>query len=330
MSGLRLTLACDAYDRTQALRTGEVRAAGIDLNYLCLPVEETFHRMIKYREFDVAELSLSSYVLTLNDDEPPFIAIPVFPSRSFRHSCVYINTAAGIGEPEDLIGRVVGVPEYQLTAAVWIRGILADHHGVPWDSVQYRTGGLHAPGRAEKIALNLPDSVDIAPIPEGRTLAEMLVTGEIDALQTPRTPQPFRDGNPEVARLFGDCPAVEADYFGKTGIFPIMHVVVIRREVYEQNRWIARSLYTAFEESRRRVMAHLDDNAALRCMLPWLPEEVARTRAIMGQDYWSYGLDRSDPTLAQFLRYSYEQGLAGRLWEPEQLFAPEAAEPVIV
>lgn len=330
MSKLRITLACDAYDRTQALRTGDVTVAGVDLNYLSLPVEETFHRMVKHQEFDVAELSLSSYVLTLDWPEPPFIAIPVFPSRSFRHSGIYVNTAAGIRTPDDLVGRVVGVPEYQVTAAVWIRGILADHYGVPIDSVRYRTGGLHTPGRTEKVALHLPDSIKIEPIPDDRTLAEMLVSGEIDALQTPRTPRPFAEGRPEVARLFADYPAEERAYFQDTRIFPIMHVVVIRRDVYNQHRWLARSLYEAFEKSRRHAMAGIDETAALRYMLPWLPTEVARTREAMGSDYWTYGLDPTDPTLSQFLTYSHHQGLASILRTPEQLFASEATDDVIV
>lgn len=329
MSPLSLTLACDGYDRTNALRTGSVRPTGIDLNYLALPVEETFHRMVKYREFDVAELSLSSYLLTLESDDQPFVAIPVYPSRSFRHSGIYVNTAAGIDKPEDLVGKVVGVPEYQVTAAVWIRGMLAEHHGVPVDSVKYRTGGIHAPGRTEKIALNLPDSVDIAPIPSDRTLDEMLVNGDIDALYSPRTPRSFAQGRPEVAHLFEDVVGVEADYFRTTGIFPIMHVVAIRREVYETNRWIARSLYTAFESARQQTLAQIDETASLRYALPWLAAEVARTRAVMGHDYWRYGLD-SDPTLDRFLAYSHDQGLVSRLWSREQLFAPEATDDTLV
>jgi len=330
MSKLPLTIACDAYDRTQALRCADVQVDGVDLNYLCLPVEETFHRMVRHREFDAAELSLSTYVLTLESPDPPFVAIPVFPSRSFRHSAIYINTNAGIHSPEDLVGRVIGVPEYQLTANVWVRGILADDYGVAVDSVQYRTGGLHAPGRVEKAALTLPDSIDLEPIPDGRTLSEMLVTGEIDALYTPRAPRCFTEECPEVARLFSDYPTVEADYFRRTGIFPIMHVVVIRRDVHERNRWVVRSLYNAFEESRRRTMEAIDQTAALRYMLPWLGHEVARTRDIMGSDYWSYGLDNNQETLNQFVIYAYDQGITSQLWAPQQLFAAEATDPVIV
>lgn len=330
MSRLRLTVACDNYDRTLALRTGEVHPDGIDINYLCLPVEETFHRMVKYREFDVAELSLSSYVLTLDTNDPPFVAIPVFPSRSFRHGGIYVNSDAGIHAAGDLVGKVVGVPEYQLTAPVWIRGILAEHYGVPVDSVRYRTGGLHDPGRREKIALSLPDSVDIAAIPADRTLSDMLVRGEIDALYAPRTPRPLMEGRPEVGRLFSDVAAEEAKYFQNTGIFPIMHVIAVRREVYEAHRWVARSLYEAFEKARRWAMNGMEDAVALRYMLPWLAPEVSRTKSIMGDDYWRYGVDDADPTLATFLAYSFQQGLASRLWQPRDLFAPEASDPVLI
>lgn len=329
MNELRLTLACGNYDRTQALRTGEVRPDGIELNYLCLPVEETFYRMVKFHEFDVAELSLSSYVLTLDAQDPPFIAIPVYPSRSFRHSGIYINTAAGISSPADLVGRVVGVPEYQLTAPVWIRGILAEHYGVAVNSVRYRTGGLHEPGRVEKIMLTLPESIDIAPIASDRTLSEMLVSGEIDALYTPRAPRPFIDRSPEVGRLFPDAAREEAKYFQRTGIFPIMHVIAIRRDVYNENRWVARSLYESFERARQLAMVRIDETVAPQYMLPWLASEVSRTKSIMGDDYWRYGLD-DDPTLSAFLAYSFEQGLASKLWCPRDLFAPEATDKVLV
>jgi 4,5-dihydroxyphthalate decarboxylase len=330
MNELRLTLACDGYDRTTLLRTAEVRPRGIDLNYLALPVEETFHRMVKFREFDVAELSLSSYVLTLDAEPRPFVAIPVFPSRSFRHSGIYVNAAAGIRQPSDLVGKRVGIPEYQVTAAVWIRGILADDHGVPIDSVEYRTGGLHTPGRTEKVPLRLPAHIRVSPIREDQTLAEMLAKGEIDALYTPRTPQPFRNGDPRVTRLFPDFATEEAGYFTRTGIFPIMHILAIRRETYEENPWVARSLMDAFEAARLRTLADIDETASLRYMLPWLANEVARTREIMGQDYWRYGADPADPTMETFLRYSHEQCLASRRWSTRELFVPESLDSVVV
>lgn len=327
---LRLAFACEAYDRTLALRTGEVRPDGIDLNYLTLPVEETFFRMAQFGEFDVAEMSLSTYVVMLNRDPRPFVAIPVFPSRSFRHGGIYVNTSAGISTPADLVGKRVGLGEYQLTANVWIRGILAEHYDVPVDSVSYRTGGLHAPGRYEKVSTTHPETLDIAPIGEGKTLSQMLVDGELDAIYSPRTPQPFTDHRPEVSRLFPEARDVEAEYFRTTGIFPIMHVIAIRAEVYQANPWIARSLQKAFIEAKDRCFTGIDETASLRYALPWLAEEVARTRSVMGEDFWSYGNVDNDPALSKFLEYSWQQSLAGKQWQPRDLFVPEALAEVIV
>jgi 4,5-dihydroxyphthalate decarboxylase len=321
-----ITLACERYDRTEALRDGRVRPAGVDLTYLPQQVEETFFRMARFGEFDAAEMSLSSYVVGLTR-EAPFVAIPVFPSRLFRHSGIYVSEASGIREPKDLIGKRVGLAEYQLTANVWIRGILADEHGVPVESVSYHTGGLHTPGRVEKLKVDLPPEIRVEPIGPGRTLSEMLAAGEIDALYTPRTPDSFGHG---VRRLFDPAGPAEEDYFRRTGIFPIMHVVVLRRDVYERNRWLARSLFDAFEESKRLCEEGIDQTAAARYMLPWLHDEVARTRAVLGEDYWPYGLDRNTEVLRTFLRYSYDQGLSARKLDPEELFAPETLESTVV
>src|SRR6184192_3744554 len=201
MSKLRLSLACWNYDRTRALRDGTVQADGIDLNYLTIPVEETFFRMLRHKEFDVAEMSLSSYVISMFQPDRPFIAIPVFPSRFFRHSCIYVNANSGITEPRDLIGKRVGTPEYQMTAPVWIRGILSEHYGVPVDSVTYCTGGEEEPGRPEKLELDLPPNIRIRPIGEGQTLARMLASGEIDSLHTARMPSTFAASGGKVRRL---------------------------------------------------------------------------------------------------------------------------------
>jgi 4,5-dihydroxyphthalate decarboxylase len=326
MSKLRLSLACWNYDRTRALMDGSVRPDGIDLTYLSLPVEETFFRMLRHREFDAAEMSLSSYAVSLARDPGRFVAIPVFPSRFFRHSCIYVNVHAGIREPRDLIGKRIGTPEYQMTAPVWIRGILAEHYGVPVDSVTYFTGGEEEPGRVEKIALDLPPGIRVERIGCAQTLAAMLDAGEIDALHTARMPSTFRAGNPNVRRLFDDYPRVEQQYFRDTGIFPIMHTVVIRRDVYEANRWIAQSLYKAFAEAQRRTYEDLYVTAALKAMLPWLTAHVEEARALMGGDYWPYGFARNRATLATFLRYHHAQGLSKRLLDPEELFAPETLE----
>ena len=232
MAKLRLTLGCWNYDRTRALADGTVRPDGIDLNYVSMPVEETFFRMLRYREFDAAEMSLSSYVVSLFSAGKPFVAIPVFPSRFFRHASIFVNAKAGIAKPKDLVGKRVGSPEFQMTAPVWERGILADHYAVPVDSVTYFTGGLEEPNRVEKLMLDLPPSIDLKPIEPGKTLARMLGDGEIDALQTARAPSSFVDGSGRVRRLFEDFVEVELNYWRATKIFPIMHTVVIRRDVY--------------------------------------------------------------------------------------------------
>jgi 4,5-dihydroxyphthalate decarboxylase len=323
---LRLSFACWNYDRTRALLEGLVQPDGIELNYLDLPVEETFFRMIRHREFDAAEMSLSSYTVSLFRDPAPFIAIPVFPSRMFRHSSIYVNADSGIRDPKDLIGKRVGTPEFQMTAPVWIRGILSEHYGVPVDSVTYYTGGEEEPGRAEKQKLDLPPSIRIQPIGETQTLSRMLAAGDIDALHTARMPSTFAPTGRPVRRLFENYKEVERQYYRETGIFPIMHTVVIRRDVYEKNRWVAQALYKALAESQRRTYQDLYVTAALKAMLPWLTHHVEETRAVMGEDYWPYGFEPNRRTLATFLRYHHEQGLSKRLLQPEELFAPEAME----
>ncbi|HEX3787141.1 MAG TPA: ABC transporter substrate-binding protein [Pseudonocardiaceae bacterium] len=328
-SRISLTLSCWDYDRTQALADGRVRPEGVDLTYLSLPVEETFFRMMRHHEFDVAEMSLSSYVISLSQGAP-FIAIPVFPSRSFRHNGIYVNANSGIEKPSDLVGKVVGVPEYQVTAAVWIRGILEDHYGVPVDSVRYRTGGLHDPGRVEKAALNTPASVEIKPIDPTATLSDMLVTGEIDAMYSPRSPRPFLEHDERVRWLFPDPRAEEEKFFTETGIFPIMHTVVLRREVYEQRPWLAQTLYKAFVAAKTAAVRRLAETAAPFSMIPWSYSEFERVQQLMGPDFWPYGLPDNEKNLAAFLRYSYSQGLAQSQLQPSDLFAPETLDTVKV
>src|SRR5215467_3014254 len=331
MARLAITLACGDYDRTRALADGRVTVEGADLTVLSLGPEEIFFRMVRFEEFDVAELSLSTYVLTAQRDSP-FVAIPVFPSRAFRHSGIYVHSGAGIHSPQDLVGRRAGVAEYQLTANVWVRGILADFHDVPVNRVNYVTGGLHQSGRQEKAAIPaLPDGVQVTGCPEGRTLADMLVTGELDALYTPRVPRPYLAGDPRVGRLFPDARAAEESYYRQTQIFPIMHVVVIRREVYQRSRWLASSLVKAFTQARDLAFSGLDETASMPYVLPWVYQEIGRVRALMGDDYWSYGLNPANLlVLSTFLRYAREQGLADDGIEPEDLFAPETRDELAI
>jgi 4,5-dihydroxyphthalate decarboxylase len=326
MAKLRLTLACWNYDRTRALLDGTIPIDGIELNYLNLPVEETFFRMLRHREFDLAELSLSSYTVSLFRENPPFIAIPVFPSRYFRHSCIYVHAGAGIREPKDLIGKRIGNPEYQMTAPVWIRGIMSDEFGVPVTGSTYFSGGEEEPGRPEKIALNLPPEIRTESIPQDKTLSQMIESGEIDALYTARAPSTFERGSGQVKRLFPNYQPVEQQYYQKTKIFPIMHTIAIRRDVYERNPWVVQSLYKAFLRAQREAYEDLHQTAALKISLPWLNSHVEETERIMGRDFWPYGLEPNVEVLRTFLRYHHEQGLSKRRLEPRDLFAPEALE----
>jgi 4,5-dihydroxyphthalate decarboxylase len=327
---LPLVLACWDYDRTRALQDGRVRPEGIELTYLPLGMPESFFRMLHHGEFDVSEMSFSWFTRTLSFDEPPLVAIPVFPSRMFRHSAIYVHAGSGIDRPADLIGKHVGVPEYQMTAAVWIKGILAEHYYVPVASVTYHTGGLRDPGRTE-LPMNLPPEIVVTPIGEGETLSELIESGGIDALYTAEAPETFRRGSPNVRRLFTDHAAAEREYFAKTGIFPIMHTIVIRRDVYEKSPWVAQSLVKAFEAAKEITYEDLEEVTALKVTLPWLTAEVERTKAAMGtDDFWPYGLDANRETIATFLGYSHDQGLLPRRFEPEELFAPETVRTVRV
>ena len=327
MARLPISLACGPYDRTRALADGRVEIDGVELRYIHLEPEEIFFRMLNYGEFDAAEMSLSTYLLTHLADGP-FIAIPVFPSRMFRHTSVYVNSTAGIDKPQDLVGKTVGVAEYQLTANVWIRGILADHYGLPVESVKYRTGGLNTPGRHEKFSVNLPPQIDIAPVAEGQTLSGLLAAGEIDAIYSPRAPESF--GGPSVRRLFDDSRAEEERYYSETGIFPIMHVLVIHRRVYESNRWIAREMVKAFTAAKDIAFAELRRTVALSISLPWVREEFESTVDRMGSDFWAYGIEANRTVLSSFIRYAHAQGLIDTTPEPEDLFAPETGEQFII
>lgn len=323
MNRLSLSFAAVDYDRFRALQDGRVHAEGIDLNYVPLPVEEIFHRQVTFREFDVSEMSLSSYVLTLNEADSPFVALPVFPSRYFRHQTMFVNARSGIVTPSDLRGKRVGVPEYQITAGVWQRGMLQDEYGVQPEEMAFFSGGAEETGRVEKIALDLPPEISLEPIEGSKTLGKMLSEGELDALLTAHVPSCFYE-HEDVVRLFPRFKEVEKAYFAKTKIFPIMHVVVIRRDVYEQNPWIARSLTKAFEASLDMARDDLMYRSSMKVMLPWLADHVDETIEAMGADYWRYGVEANWHVLETFLRYSFEQGLAKHRWEPEQIFVDSA------
>ena len=320
---LRLTFACWDYDRTRALADGTVRPEGIDLTYLNLPVEETFFRMMRGQEFDASEMSLSSYTASLHSPNPKFIAIPVFPSRFFRHSCIFINKKSGIRRPEDLKGKKVGVPEYQMTAPVWIRGILSDDYGVKVTDYEHHWGGEEEPGRIDKLKIDVPPSIRIKPIGDTNTLSAMIASGKLDAMVTARAPSTFYEHPGEVQRLFPDYVAAEKDYYRRTKIFPIMHTVVIRRDVYEKSRWVAQALYKALVASKAKAMEMYNQTAAMAAMLPWLVAHVEEAKRELGDDWWPYGLEANRKVLDTFLRYHHEQGLSRRRFAAEELFAKE-------
>ena len=323
---LPLTLACWDYDRTRAIMENRVQFDGIDLTYLNLIVEETFFRQMRHHEFEVSEISFSSYLVSMFEEKPPFVVIPIFPSRSFRHSGIYINGDAGIREPKDLIGKRIGCAEYQLTANVWIRGILADEYGVTPSSFTTFIGGLEEIGRVEKAALALPSEIRIEHIGPTQTLSAMLEAGEIDALFSPRAPSSFIRGSGRVRRLFQETHAAEREYYERTRIFPIMHLIAIRRDIYERHRWVAQSLYKGFVEAQRITYDDLHQTAALKAMLPWLIQHLADTEALMGKDFWAYGYRPNVEAINRLLRYHFEQGLSRRQLTPEEIFAPETLE----
>ena len=327
---LPLTIACWDYDRTQRLMNGEVPIEGCDPNFLNLPVEETFFRALRSAEFDVAELSMSSYTMLLSKGAAPYVAIPVFLSRAFRHSAIYVPAGSDLRTPQDLKGRRVGVPEYQLTAPVWVRGILQDEYGVHPRDLHWRTGGVETPGRHEKVDLSLPSDIDVQPIAAGRTLNEMLLSGEIDALVAPRAPSAYHQPGRPVRRLFEDFRSVEQAYFAKTQIFPIMHVVGVRRSLVEQHPWLPASLLKAFTRAKDLALAELGEVAALKVSLPWVAAEQEATVAAMGQDFWGYGVAHNEQVLQTFLRYHHEQGLSKRRVSLDEMFAPGTREQFVI
>ncbi|HEY8609945.1 MAG TPA: ABC transporter substrate-binding protein [Roseomonas sp.] len=319
MSKVTLSLSCVAYDRTRALFDGRVTIAGAEIYPVAMSPEEAFHRNFRHQEFDVTELSMSSYMVQLAEGCCPYIGIPVFPSRLFRHSSIYIRTDRGITRPEDLRGKIVGVPEYQMTVALWMRGILADQYGIRSAEMRWRNGGLEEAGRANVVSLNLPSDVELCPIPEGETLSAQLASGAIDALLSARAPSCF-GRVPEVARLFPDYRVAEEAYFRETRIFPIMHLVGIRRSLVERFPWLPVNVQLAFEDAKRLCLIDNAKIGHLYTTLPWAVDELERTRALMGHDFWPYGLQANAHVLERMTNYAAEQGLTARRLTLDELF----------
>ena len=323
MNKIKLTLACGDYDRTRPLMDGVVAPEGVELTYLPMPPTEIFWRMLRHLEFDVSEIGLVPYMLAVERGEPDLVGIPVYTSRTFRHSTIYVNDKANIRRPEDLAGKRIGVASYVNTAAVWIRGILRDDYGIEHDQIRWMES------RGVKQTFQAPRGVVIEAVPPERTLGAMLAAGELDALITPKIPEAFIAGRPSVRRLFPDFAALEKDYYRRTRIFPIMHVVAMRGELARAHPWLPTSLYKAFCLAKTQCLKELYETPSLKNALPWMIAEVEEVRALFGQaDYWTYGLD--DPkdrnTLEVLSRYVHEQGITSRRLAPEELFDPSVLD----
>jgi len=322
MPDLKLRLACNDYDRCRALIDGSVRPDGISLDITRLKPRALFPRMLDHQEFDAAELSLASYATLVARDASPFVAIPVMLSKLFRHSCVYVRRGAGIERPQDLKGKRVGTTQYGATAAVYMKGMLQDEYGVKPEDMRWFVGGLSTPTEPPLVPLNLPDGIDLQFLAKGRTLEAMFEDGKLDALFAIYFPKLFLAGSPQIVRLFPNHREVEEDYYRRTRILPIMHTVVIRKDVYRDHPFVAPSLYRAFTAARDRAIEPLYDTDALMVSLPFLIDHIEQSRRVFGADFWAYGLEPNRPALDALCRYVYEQGLAPRRVQPDELFVP--------
>ena len=325
MSQLQISIAMGDYDRNRALFDGRVQIDGCDPVYMLLSPEEMFFRAMRSRDFDITELSFSSYLVKHAQGDCPYIAVPVFLSRAFRHTSIYVRKDR-IRTPQDLKGKRVGIPEYQLTAIVWARSILQDDYGIHPEDVTWVRGGIDTPGRPEKIKLNLPAGVHVEAAPEGTTISQLLDAGEIDAFIAPRPPSGAALQNPHVGWLFDDPTAVAKDYYRRTGIFPIMHVVGIRKEIAAAHPWLPGAVFKAFNASKAAALELLADTSATKVTLPFVEEQLKAAKDLLGEDFWSYGVHANRNTLQAFLKHHHAQGLSSRLVEVDELFHPSTYE----
>ena len=325
MTKLRLSVAMGDYDRTRALLDGRIQIDGVDPVYMTLTPEEMFFRAMRSQDFDITELSFSSYLVKHSRGDCPYIAVPVFLSRAFRHTSIYVRKDR-IKRPEDLKGCRIGIPEYQLTALVWARAILQDEYGVHPSDVTWVRGGIDTPGRPEKIKLQLPPDVRVEPAPEGRTISDMLDRGEIDGFIAPRPPGATALRNENIAWLFDDPTAEAKDYFRRTGVFPIMHVVGVRKTLAQAHPWLPGAVFKAFSQSKDHALEQLSDTSATKVTMPFVEEMLKAARETLGEDYWSYGVQANRRTLETFVRHHHCQGLSERLVPVEDIFHPSTYE----
>lgn len=322
MPNVKLTLACWDYDRTRPLMDGRVRPEGIDLDIEILRPRQAFQRMLDKKEFQVSELSLASYAALKGRGNCPFVALPVALSKIFRHSCIYVRPDAGIRTPQDLKGKRVGTSQWSSTGLVFMRGMLQHDYGVKAQDMHWFMGGLNSFVEPPLIPLDLPKDIRLDFLSGAQTLERMFAAGELDALLSLYIPKLFLERRPNIARLFPNYKEAEQDYYRRTGIFPIMHTVVLREDVYRDHPWAARSLYKAFVQARDVAVDGLYDTDALRVALPWLIDHVEETWRVFGHDFWAYGLEPNRPTFAAVGRYVHEQGLCARVVSADELFAP--------
>jgi len=319
LANLELTIAVSDYDHVRDFASGVVRAEGIDANFLTLTIEEIFSRFVKYREWQVSEISAAKYVALRSRGDDSLSAIPVFPSRAFRHSCIYVRGDSNIRSPGELRGKKVGYPEWAQTAGIYARALLTHDYGVPLSEIDWRQAGVAQAGRKEKVALDLPEGIKTTSMPE-RSLNEMLLSGEIDAVITAHPLPAFMAGGGQVSRLVSDYRAVEGEFFRRTGIFPIMHFLAIRGDVLQENPWVAANLQAAFEEAKRRSVARMLDPQASRFPMAWTTHSAEAAAELFGGDPFPYGVEPNRPTLESFLRYAEEQGVIDRPLAVEDLF----------
>ena len=325
MSKLKLSVAIGNYDRVRALLDGSVQIDGVDPVFMTLPPEEIFFRAFRTVDFDICELSMSSFTVKTAEGTCPYVGVPAFVSRAFRHNSIYVRSDR-IKSPADLKGKRIGLPEYQLTACVWARIILEDDHGIKPSDVTWVRGGIDDPSRPEKITIKLPGGVRLENAPEGKTISQLLESGEIDAFVAPRAPSLAGKRHPHIGWLFPDPIAAGRDYYRRTGLFPIMHVTGIRRTLVERHPWLPAAVLKAFTQAKAKCLEELEDTSATKCTLPFVEEELKAARDLMGHDFWSYGLAPNRKVLETFLRHHHAQGLSARLLAPEELFHPSTHE----
>jgi 4,5-dihydroxyphthalate decarboxylase len=320
VADLTLTLACVPTDRTRPLLDGRVGVPGVRLEFIAGEAEDIFRRALREQAFDVTEMSLASHITMTGRGEAAYVAVPVFLSRCFRHSAIYVRTDRGIAEPKDLKGKRIGIPEFQQTAIVWVRGILRDLYGVGVRDVVWRTGGVNAPGLSERVALTLPEGIRVEPIGPQQTLSALLQDGELDAVIATRVPSCLGRPGVPVARLFPGYQAAEIDYYKRTGFFPIMHCLAIRRRIADAHPQLPAALFHAFAKARAIALEELARINVLHVCLPWPATALADGRALMGDNYWSYGFAANRDELVAMTRYAHEDGLTLGRVEPERLF----------